>query len=82
MRAFVLAEMAASLEWQISYFISESFKLKSVGFEHVFMVIVYAIVFAVVYLIESRQEHILLDVTVKELLTTMVIGIVCFASVI
>ena len=77
-RAFVLAEMAASLEWQISYFISENFKLKSVGFEHIFMVIVYAIVFAVVYLIESHQEHILLDVTVKELLTTMVIGIVCF----
>lgn len=77
-RAFVLAEMAASLEWQISYFISENFKIDSRGFEHAFMVIVYAVVFTVVYLIESRQEHILIDVTVKELLTTTVIGVVCF----
>lgn len=77
-RAFVLAEMAASLEWQISYFISENCKINSKGFEHTFMIIVYAVVFTVVYLIESRQEHILIDVTVKELLTTTVIGVVCF----
>lgn len=77
-RAFVLAEVAASLEWQLSYFISENFKIHSIGFEHVFMIIVYMIMFVLVYLIESRQEHILMDVTIKEFFTTAVIGIVCF----
>ncbi len=77
-RAFVLAEMVASLEWQISYFISENLHITIRMFEHIFMVVVYIIVFAVVYMIESRQEHILNDVTVKELLTTAVIGCVCF----
>ena len=77
-RAFVLAEMIASLEWQISYFVAENFKINSKGFEHIFMIVVYIIVFAVIYLIESRQEHIFMDVTVKELLTTAAIGIVCF----
>lgn len=77
-RASVLAEMTASLEWQISYYISENFKINSRGFEHTFMIVVYAVVFVAVYLIESRQEHILIDVTVKELLTTAAIGVVCF----
>ena len=77
-RAFVLAEMAASLEWQISYYITEHFGLNSKSFEFTFMAVVYLLVFAIIYVIESRQEHILEDVTVKELLTTMVIGIVCF----
>ncbi len=77
-RAFVLAEMAASLEWQVSYYITEHFGLNSKGFEFAFMIVVYLLVFAIIYLIESRQEHILEDVTVKELLTTTVIGIVCF----
>lgn len=77
-RAFVLAEMAASLEWQVSYYITEHFGLNSKGFEFAFMAVVYLLVFAIIYLIESRQEHILEDVTVKELLTTTVIGIVCF----
>lgn len=77
-RAFVLAEMVASLEWQVSYYITEHFGLHSNGFEFAFMAVVYLLVFAFIYLIESRQEHILEDVTVKELLTTTVIGIVCF----
>ncbi len=77
-RAFVLAEMVAALEWQISYFISESLKIRSRGFEHIFMLTVYAIVFAAVYLMESRQGDILLDVTGKEFLTITVIGIMCF----
>lgn len=77
-RAFVLAEMVASLEWQISFFISENIKVNSKGFEHIFMLVVYTMAFAVVYLIESRQKDMVMDVTVKELWTTTVIGIVCF----
>ncbi len=77
-RAFVLAEMVASLEWQISYYISENLHITTRMFEHIFMAVVYIIAFAVVYMIESRQEHILNDVTVKELLTTAAIGCVCF----
>ena len=77
-RAFVLAEMTASLEWQISYFLSENFKIHFVGFEPIFMVIAYMVTFLLVYLVESRHERILLDVTIKEFLTTAVIGIVCF----
>ncbi len=77
-RAFVLAEMTASLEWQISYYLSENFSVKGEGVEHIFMMVIYGGAFAIVYLIESRQEHILIEVTVKELLTTAAIGVVCF----
>lgn len=77
-RAFVLAEMVASLEWQISYFISEKTKLDSREFEYIFMFVVYTTIFVVIYLIESRQNYVFVDVTARELLTTAVIGIVCF----
>ena len=68
----MLAEMVASLEWQVSYYITEHFGLHSNGFEFAFMAVVYLLVFAFIYLIESRQEHILEDVTVKELQTTKI----------
>lgn len=77
-RAFVLAEMVASLEWQISYFISENVNLNSREFEYIFMFVVYTTVFVLIYLIESRQNYVFTDVTGRELLTTAVIGVVCF----
>lgn len=77
-RTFVLAEMAASLEWQVSYFISDNMKKHSVMLEHILMIIIYVFVFATVYLIESRQEQILTDIMGKELMTTAAIGCICF----
>ncbi len=77
-RIFVLAEMAASLEWQLYYYLSENMGLRSRLFEYGFMAAVFAAVFAVVYLIEGRQEHPIAGVTGKELLTAATIGVVCF----
>lgn len=77
-RAFVLAEMMASLEWQISYFITENLITATRVFEHGFMLAVYIAGTAGIYFVESRQEHILDGATAKELLTTAILGIVCF----
>jgi len=43
-----------------------------------FMLAVYIAGAAGIYFVESRQEHILDGATAKELLTTAILGIVCF----
>ena len=77
-RAFVLAEMAASLEWQLYYFVSVRLGADSAIFRHLFMLIFYAAIFTAIYLVEKRQELLIQQVSVRELITTATIGIVCF----
>lgn len=77
-RAFVLAEMTASLEWQIFYFIEDNFKIESWLFQTIFMLVVYGVTFGIVFFIENRQKYVLENVTVKELISTTIIGLVCF----
>lgn len=77
-RAFVLAEMTASLEWQIFFFIKDTFELESRLFQTMFLFAAYAVTFGLVFLIENRQKYVLENVTVKELISTVIIGLVCF----
>lgn len=77
-RAFVLAEMVAALEWQVFSFAAEVWKLDSVQFRLVFMIVLYALTFGGVFVIENRQKYILGNMTTKELLTSAAIGVVCF----
>lgn len=77
-RAFVLAEMVAALEWQVFSFTAEVWKLDSVQFRLVLMIVMYALTFGGVFVIENRQKYILGNMTTKELLTSAAIGVVCF----
>lgn len=77
-RAFIAAEMVASLEWQISYFFSYD-SVKDQGLTmNIIMVLVYSSVYGIIFLVESRNEHVLSDVSNRELLTTIAIGIASF----
>lgn len=77
-RAFVLAEMVASLEWQIYFFASKAIKIDLPWVSEIFMIIIYGVVFTVIYVIESRLKNIMLNVSKKEFFTAAVIGVVCF----
>lgn len=78
-RAFVLAEFAASLEWQIDYFISWYITphwLLSCGI----MVVVYGAVFALMYHIERRanQGFHTLNIRPGEFVSSAVMGLAAF----
>ena len=49
-RAFLLAELAASLEWQVYYYCAETFHLWNRGAAAGFLICIYALLFGVVYL--------------------------------
>jgi hypothetical protein len=79
-RAFVLAELAASLEWQIYCFFwprGDSPLHARLGI----LIIVYAAAFFCVYLLEKRYslKEARLVITWRELFSTVVIGIAVFA---
>lgn len=79
-RTFVLAELAASLEWQIHcFFWPLGNSPLYVGL--VVLAIVYAAVFLCVWLLEKRHapKESMLAITWKELFSTTVIGVAVFA---
>ncbi len=78
-RAFIAAEMIASLEWQIYYFFSYDAVMEKTLTMNVVMVLVYSAMYGLIFLIENHNEQVLSDVTKRELLTTIAIGIVCFS---
>lgn len=56
-RAFVLAEFAASLEWQIFYFFAHSFKnLDWIVFELIILTVIYSLVFIASFFLEKRYS--------------------------
>ena len=79
-RAFVTAEFAASLEWQLDCFGYVNFQWESVWFRGVILVSVYALVFWGVWICyrkyENREDAIF--VTGKELIACIIIGIAVF----
>lgn len=79
-RAFVLAEMMASLEWQLYYFCSDGYQNESFWMKTIVLVLVYGLVFILVYFLEIKQTNASqLNVTRKELCITVAIGILTFA---
>lgn len=79
-RAFVLAEMTASLEWQLYYFFLDNYKTGTIWMQSAFLILIYGIVFTLVYFWEKKQTYaIQFNVTKKELSVTSAIGIITFA---
>jgi hypothetical protein len=78
-RAFIIAEFAASLEWQIYCY---SLYGRSGGPlpEAVLLLAVYAAVFALVYLVERKftPDSVSLGINIKELLSALIIGTAAF----
>lgn len=55
-RAFILAELAASLEWQLYYYLYQSGFTAPWG-RHAALILVYAAVFGLMYLLERRRRE-------------------------
>ena len=56
-RAFLLAELAASLEWQIYYYCANAFDLSGPVMEAAFLIPIYAVFFGAVYLLEELRKE-------------------------
>ena len=79
-RAFLLAEFAAALEWQLYYFAAQLGGTNAGWFCTLFVCVVYLTVFALMHLIEShtRAGSRLLHVSGREFAAAAVIGISAF----
>lgn len=78
-RAFILAEMTASLEWQLDYFFLDGHQEKNFWAQSLFLAAVYGVVFVLVFFFEKTQSYASqLCVTKKELMMTVGIGGVTF----
>ncbi len=56
-RAFLLAELAASLEWQIYYYCANAFHLSGPAPAAAFLIPIYALFFGAIYLAEARRKE-------------------------
>ncbi len=78
-RAFVVAELAASLEWQVDCFFHQVFGWQHAAFRIMWLVVIYGIVYAVVWWIFQRhargEEPFVTD---KELISYGIIGVAVF----
>lgn len=82
LQAFIVAEFAASLEWQIYYFVFTNRALSyPVVIEYLIMILIYAIVFLTLLLMESRYKvrKFKLFTTKTDLLTAIGITVIIFA---
>ncbi len=82
-RAFVLAEFAASLEWQLYYFFSDKYQFDPLWFQVIFLLAVYGGVYGSVYVLEVQQDkkelhNNQLNVTSRDVWSAAVIGIIAF----
>lgn len=82
-QAFIVAEFSASFEWQISFYITSSLKLKVIIqkiIEYAIMIIVYGGVYAINYFLEQRYMNnaTILEVRPRDLLTVFGIAVSVF----
>lgn len=80
-RAFLLAEFAASLEWQLYSYGAYRLETKSFLFAAVFAAAVYFGVFYLMYRLETRRvmQNRILAVCPSELWPALAVGLTCFA---
>lgn len=78
--AFTLAEFAASLEWQISYFLQVNVGQWKEGIGIVTLVVVYVLILIGTVFLEKRYKgrHFRLDIRQNDLLTLVLVGISIF----
>lgn len=74
-RSFILAEFAASLEWQLYYYIVESTKVVSNWLNLFILLLVYGLVFFGIYLLERKHMYLQQErTTLKELVFVIAVG--------
>lgn len=80
-RAFILAELTASIEWQFYFFLIYKGTPHSWWFAMLVMIFVYGSIFTLVYLIDARKvkSDRSLGVGLKELINALIIGIATFS---
>ncbi len=81
-RAFILGEFAASLEWQMFYFGLTSMQLElNMGWNLLFLTVSHGVVFSIMYLLEKnyREENATMKITHKELRVVAFLGISVYA---
>ncbi len=82
MRAFLLGEFAASLEWQLFHYGLVAMDLPlNMGVNLIFLTVVHGSIFLIVWLLErrSRQAAPMLDIRRKEFRQAALIAAACFA---
>lgn len=82
-RAFIMGEFAASLEWQIYYYLMERWpKLQGQVYNFLFMAVIYSAVFALFYALDARlekEDHIF-EVGRKECMTVLAMALMVYAT--
>ena len=81
-RAFILGELAASLEWQLYYYMAGRQGTPGVGVRVGILAVVYAAVYGAVFALERNYNDIAspLHVHKKEFLSTLFIGVAVYAA--
>ncbi len=79
LKAFLAAEFAASLEWQLAYYFRPLIKQDAI-FHSILLVVVYASVFILFYLLEKKitNDNADMDISKKELLSVILIVLAVF----
>lgn len=82
-RAFLLAEFSASLEWQMYYYFCQTASLDASRhpvIEALFLLVIYTLILAIMRLLEQRNAGFSsLHMTMNELYTALLIGVGAFA---
>lgn len=74
-RSFILAEFAASLEWQLYYYLVQSTNKNDIWLNRVVLFLVYGMVFFVIYLLERKHMYLQQErTTVRELIFVIAVG--------
>lgn len=74
-RSFILAEFAASLEWQLYYYTVQSTNIISIWLKVIVLVLVYALVFITIYFLERKHMYLQQErTTTKELIFVIAVG--------
>jgi hypothetical protein len=80
-RAFILAEFAASFLWQLCFYIARNTGYKYLWLDYVLLILIYTLVFGWVYVLErrytTRDAHI--SIHWHELYPALIIGVTIFA---
>lgn len=74
LRAFTFAEFAASLEWQLYFYISHDYPAaRTAWFYYGFLILTYGIVFFLMWLLETKNNYSALAVNPKQLIPPVII---------
>lgn len=80
-RAFIIGEFAASFQWQIQYYVKENLNLP-IGYwmDALALISIHFVVFYVLWRFEKKNRSInsMIEISNKELLSTLIIGIAVF----